>query len=88
MSSLHLELLGGLRVFLDDKPLTGFYSNKVPALLAYLATTRKSHTRDHLAALLWDEMPDADAKTNLRQALANLKNSSNLFSKFNATRWN
>lgn len=72
MSSLHLELLGGLRVFLDDKPLTGFYSNKAPALLAYLAVTRKAHSRDHLAALLWDEMPDADAKTNLRQALANL----------------
>ena len=73
MSSLRLELFGGLRVLLDDKPLTGFYSTKVPALLAYLAVTKKSHTRDHLAALLWGEMLDADAKTNLRQALANLK---------------
>ena len=73
MATLHLELLGGLRVFLDGKPITGFYSIKVPALLAYLAVTQKAHTRDHLAALLWGEMPDADAKTNLRQALANLK---------------
>ncbi|MCK6540309.1 MAG: NB-ARC domain-containing protein, partial [Anaerolineales bacterium] len=56
-----------------DQPITNFISNKVPALLAYLAVTRRAHTRDKLAALLWGEMSDADAKNNLRQALANLK---------------
>ncbi|MBI3165904.1 MAG: hypothetical protein HYZ24_14570, partial [Chloroflexi bacterium] len=54
-------------------PITDFISNKVPALLAYLAVTRRAHSRDKLAALLWGEMSDADAKNNLRQALANLK---------------
>ena len=50
-----------------------FISNKVPALLAYLAVTRRAHSRDKLATLLWGEMSDADAKNNLRQALANLR---------------
>ncbi|MCC6300169.1 MAG: tetratricopeptide repeat protein [Anaerolineales bacterium] len=56
-----------------DKTIDTFISNKVPALLAYLAVTRRAHSRDKLAALLWGEMSDTDAKNNLRQALANLK---------------
>ena len=56
-----------------DQSINNFISNKVPALLAYLAVTRRAHTRDKLAALLWGEMSDADAKNNLRQALTNLR---------------
>ena len=56
-------------------PLTAFMSNKVPALLAYLAVTGRAQRRDDLAALLWGEMPDADARNNLRQAIANLRRS-------------
>lgn len=58
---------------LDGKPLNGFYSNKASALIAYLALTRRAPTRDALAALLWGEMRDADAKMNLRQCLTNLR---------------
>ncbi len=56
-----------------DQPPPNFISNKVPALLAYLAVTRRAHSRDKLAALLWGELSDADAKNNLRQALTNLR---------------
>lgn len=73
MSNLQLHLLGGLQITRADAPITDFISSKVPALLAYLAVTRRAHARDKLAALLWGEMPDADAKNNLRQALTNLR---------------
>ncbi|MBI4675460.1 MAG: tetratricopeptide repeat protein [Chloroflexi bacterium] len=73
MSTLRLEFLGGLSAVLDVIPVTGFISNKVRALLVYLAVTARPHSRDHLAALLWGDMSDVDAKSNLRQALANLR---------------
>ena len=73
MPPLILHFLGGLQIKRAEQTLDGFISSKVPALLAYLAVTRRAHTRDKLAALLWGEMSDADAKNNLRQALANLK---------------
>ncbi|MBI5934431.1 MAG: tetratricopeptide repeat protein [Chloroflexi bacterium] len=73
MASLQIRLFGNPQIALDNSPATDFISNKVPALLAYLAVTRRAHTRDKLAALLWGEMTDADAKNNLRQALTNLR---------------
>ncbi|MCC6501118.1 MAG: tetratricopeptide repeat protein [Anaerolineales bacterium] len=72
-TNLSLSYLGAQQITRDNAPITSFISNKVPALLAYLAVTRRAHSRDKLAALLWGEMSDADAKNNLRQALANLK---------------
>ncbi|MBP7688120.1 MAG: tetratricopeptide repeat protein [Thermoflexales bacterium] len=73
IGELQLRLLGGLRLDRDGAPLTGFISNKAPALLAYLAVTRRAHSRDALATLFWGDLPDADAKNNLRQALTNLR---------------
>ncbi len=73
MPTLQIRVLGGLAIALDDAPLTNFLSSKVPALLAYLAVTRRAHSRDALAALFWGDLPDADAKNNLRQTLSNLK---------------
>jgi DNA-binding SARP family transcriptional activator/predicted ATPase len=70
---LEIRLFGGLRIALDGVPLTDFMSQKVPALLAYLALNPGPQRRDDLAALLWGELPDADARNNLRQALANLR---------------
>lgn len=73
MSNLRIYLLGGLQITRADQAITDFISSKAPALLAYLAVTRRTHTRDKLASLLWGEMTDADAKNNLRQALTNLR---------------
>lgn len=73
MAQLEIRLLGSPQIARDGSPAPNFISNKVPALLAYLAVTRRAHTRDKLAALLWGEMSDADAKNNLRQALTNLR---------------
>lgn len=71
--SLQLITLGGLQVELNGRPLSGFVSTKVQALLIYLALTVRPQPREKLIGLLWADMPDADAKTNLRQALSNLR---------------
>jgi len=69
-----MEFLGGFRVTLDGAPVTSFESNKVRALLAYLATeSQRSHPREALAALLWSDWPDRAALSNLRYALSNLR---------------
>jgi hypothetical protein len=70
---LHLSLLGGMQITRDGEPVTGFVSGKVQALLCYLAVTGRPHLRPALAGLLWAELPEADAKANLRQILANLR---------------
>ena len=54
-------------------PVTGFVYNKALALLAYLAVTKRPHSRESLAGLLWGEMPDAAAKANLRKILSVLR---------------
>jgi DNA-binding SARP family transcriptional activator len=43
------------------------------SLLAYLALEPGPHARDELAALLWGESSDADARASLRQALKHLR---------------
>lgn len=69
---LQLYLLGPPQFVYEGKPLTGFVSNKVRALLIYLAVTRRGHSRDALAELLWADTPTT-AKQNLKKALSNLR---------------
>ena len=74
MAHLSLSLLGPFQVTLDGQPVTGFRSNKVRALLAYLAVEAdRTHRREVLAGLLWPDWPDRDALSNLRYALSNLR---------------
>ena len=73
MELLNLDLLGPIRISLYGKLLTGFTTTKALALLMYLAVTPGVHSRDTLANLLWSDMPDQQAKKNLRNALPNLR---------------
>lgn len=74
LAGLSLSLLGTFYVAMGERPLSGFESNKVRALLAYLAVeSERPHTRDELAGLLWPDSPDETARRNLRQALNNLR---------------
>lgn len=70
---LRLELFGGFRIAEGTTPLTGFTYSKGKALLAYLAVTGQACRRETLAALLWSELPDSEARTNLRVVLSNLR---------------
>jgi len=73
MARLALALLGTLQVTLDDQPVTGFATDKVRALLAYLALEARPHRREALAELLWPDQPGAAARKSLRVALTTLR---------------
>ncbi len=71
---LEIHLLGSFQVTQRETPLAGFESNKVRALLAYLAVeANRPHQRRKLAALLWPEFSETTALSNLRYALSNLR---------------
>ncbi len=72
MSSLRLFLLGPPRIERDNVPIA-LDRHKSLALLAYLVTTRKNHSRDELAALLWPDFDQTSARASLRRVLAALK---------------
>ena len=74
MPRLSLSLLGSFQATLDGRPITGFESDRVRGLLAYLAVEAgRPHRRDKLVGLLWPDWPESSALTNLRNALANLR---------------
>ncbi len=69
---LTIRLLGAPEVEVDGSPLI-LNNQKARALLFYLAATRRPHTRDHLATLLWSESPDSHARHSLRSDLYRLR---------------
>lgn len=74
MDLLEIHLLGSFQVTRGKTLTTGFESNKVRALLAYLAVEADTpHQRRKLAALFWPEFPETTALSNLRYALSNLR---------------
>ncbi len=70
---LKVALLGPLQLTIDDEPLIGLDSAKAQALLCYLAVNGRPHSRHALANLLWGELPEADARRNLRGELLKLR---------------
>src|SRR5262245_23556854 len=74
MARLELSFLGPLRVVLDGRPVDGLGYDKVRALLAYLAVEGdRSQRRETLAALLWPDHSDKEARHGLSQALTTLR---------------
>ncbi|HUM69990.1 MAG TPA: hypothetical protein PLK31_14235, partial [Chloroflexota bacterium] len=70
---LTLSLLGPLELALDDTPVMGLASAKAEALLCYLAMNGRAHSRQALAGLLWGDLPEADARRNLRGVIMKLR---------------
>jgi predicted ATPase/DNA-binding SARP family transcriptional activator len=74
MTKLSVHLLGPLQVTLGDAPITDFATDKARALLAYLVVeSDRPHRRDALAGLLWPDQSQKNARQNLRQTLARLR---------------
>ena len=74
MARLALSLLGSFRVSLDAAAVTTFESDKVRALLAYLAAEAdRPHRREALVGMLWPDSSEQVARRNLSQALFNLR---------------
>ena len=74
MGRLYISLLGPLEANLDGASVDGLGSQRVRALLAYLAAEQeRPHTRQALAALLWPEAAEESARSSLRSALSRLR---------------
>lgn len=74
MARLSITTLGDFHITLNGELLDAFESNKVRALLAYLAVeVERAHTRDRLIGLLWPDQPERAARRDLSQALYNLR---------------
>jgi DNA-binding SARP family transcriptional activator/tetratricopeptide (TPR) repeat protein len=71
---LVLTLLGGFDARTRSGSALVLSTRKARALLAYLALPLgRAHPREKLATLLWGDMPDAQARGNLRQALSRIQ---------------
>jgi DNA-binding SARP family transcriptional activator/predicted ATPase len=74
MRHLGLRLLGGFQATLDQRPVSGFDSDKSRALLAFLLVEAdRAHRRESLAALLWPDVAESSARRSLSQAIFNLR---------------
>ena len=70
MPTIQLQLLGAFQVANASGALHGLESERIRALLAYLAVERSQpHRRSDLACLLWPDQQTDAALANLRQAL-------------------
>ena len=72
MSLLKLTLLGYPKLEVDSHAIQPS-RRKALALLAYLAVTGKSHSREALASLLWPDYPSATALAHLRRTLHTIR---------------
>ncbi len=79
LPEIEIRLFGTPSLRVNGQPVTGFISNKAPALVYYLAATEHTQMRDLLATLLWTNTPEPDAKRNLRTVLSNLRTVLNPF---------
>ena len=74
MTPIRIELLGTLRFTFGQSLITSVNTNRMRSLLAFLVLHSEStQSREQLASLLWPESTDAQARTNLRQLLHNLR---------------
>src|ERR1700674_1542379 len=79
---VRIHLLGSMRATtcLGDNILP--HGKRARAVFGYLCLAAREHVpRARLAALLWDQVPGAAARTNLRQALRELSSAFGVFAK-------
>ncbi len=72
MPRLALFLLGLPRIVCNGEPIA-LDRRKAVALIAYLAVTGRSHSRDTLATLFWPEHDQSRARAGLRRVLSTLR---------------
>jgi DNA-binding SARP family transcriptional activator len=77
MNGLALSLLGPFAASLNGRPIHKFRTNRVQALLAFVATEgalgNGRHRREALMELLWPGLPRKSAQMNLRQTIYTLR---------------
>ncbi|MDG4892393.1 BTAD domain-containing putative transcriptional regulator [Mesorhizobium sp. WSM4976] len=74
MAKIRISTFGGLQVFSREGRQITITSRKAQALLVYLAMTEgRRQSRDKLAALLWEDRGEVQARASLRQELLVLR---------------
>ncbi|MEZ4713430.1 MAG: BTAD domain-containing putative transcriptional regulator [Caldilineaceae bacterium] len=73
MAALQIVCFGDFQVTLAGTALSAFQTEKVRALLAYLAVEGRLHQRSELAQFLWAGYSDESARNSLRQAIHQLR---------------
>ncbi|MDT8381598.1 MAG: BTAD domain-containing putative transcriptional regulator [Brevefilum sp.] len=74
MAKLSIRLFGPFQAELDGESLEDFRSDKVRGLLAFLSVeSHRPWTRSYLADLLWTDLSEIKAQSNLSNALWNLR---------------
>ncbi len=74
MQGLSIHLFDTLHVTLDGKPISHFETDKVRAMLVYLAMEHEHpHRRETIAGLLWPDFPDLVALRNVRLSFFRLR---------------
>jgi len=69
---LNMTFLGTMGIHFDEEPVL-LVSAKAQALLSYLAVSGRIYSRQALAGLLWGNLPEADARRNLRGVIMKLR---------------
>ncbi len=73
---LFVQLLGGVRIRVDERDVAGFRSRTAEALLVYLLMHKpRVFSRSWLAEFFWEERSEKQAAANLRTVLSMLKKS-------------
>jgi glucose-1-phosphate adenylyltransferase len=73
-ASLRLNLLGSFGLFRDDIPVIALNSPRLQSLIAYLALHRDApQPRQYIAFILWPDSTEAQARTNLRNLIHQLR---------------
>ncbi len=72
---LRLTLLGGVSIQSGEEELTDNLFSKSQALFCYLVLTRTPQPRHAIAGLFWGDMPEPDARRNLRVNLTRMRRS-------------
>lgn len=71
---LALNFFGGFQAAIGHEPISESRAKRIEALLIYLAMEAdRPHRREVLIGLLFPDMPDDTARTNLRQTLSRLR---------------
>ena len=74
MRILDIKLLAGYHLMYDDEPVTTVNQPRLQSLLAYLLLHRNAQIpRHYLAFTFWPEVPESQARNNLRQMLHQLR---------------
>jgi len=74
VTTLHIRILGDFSVIRDEQLVTGISTARLQMLIAYLILNRETpRSRQQIAFQFWPDSSEAQARTNLRQLIHQLR---------------